>query len=465
MSNNRLIIAFMESLLYIAVIIVINWSLDLFIKVNNMYIQQIALRSLCIMLVSFISLYFIGGNKIDLYIFAFIIMLFCGHFGQIWYLAYFTDSELIHGFVNVLPNFLQEDIIKACNFSMIIIVLIITGILFIASLYNKNMTFKTITDTNIIKYKWVGLIFILLFFPFQLYILHLRVHEFYISGYSLSLAVMLQTPGVVSALGNLSMTGIALLLMVCQRSVIKQCIYFFIIVCYFGFFMTIGWRNTAFTNSIVLGIIFIFTVRLSSFKKILIVIFLLGITILALNISRVIRSGMSMTLSPNGIIKIIPLVLMEFGTALYPVVEAVRTVGSTREEWLGVGYIIHILTIFPNIFGILNGLTYYMVEHFLCITGKGGSIIAEIYCNFINVGYLFAPFLGITMGWLSYQFKKAILENNLFIIALLYPVMVSSLFWVRNSINPIYRAFFWNLIALLFIVCLVKSFGKYRRYL
>ena len=381
-------------------------------------------------------------------------MLFVAHYGQIWYVAWFNETDYLLGFTNILNIFTPENIIRSCNFSTIAIIFMISGIIFIFNLnYRKTNTAEVDKfHCSLTLYKHVAWAFIFLFFPFQIYILYLRYYTFNTAGYLASVLSVSKVPGILSAFGELSSTGMALLLVSYQNNIKKQSVCFLFLSIYFSVFMVIGWRNTAVTNLIILGIIFFSTVKLSTCHKKVLGFVLISLAVIAINVSRETRSGTSISIGE--IFRVIPLLLMDFGAALYSLIESLIHVGVTQPEWYGVGYVAHAITIFPNIFGIYDGLTYYIVEHFLPETiGKGGSIIAELYCNFLYSGCLFAPFIGILIGWVSCLFSRE-LKGNPFIIAALYPFMVSSLFWIRNSISSVYRATFWNLIVLIFLTYL-----------
>lgn len=426
--------------------------------------ELIALRASLVMLLSFYILYCADKKQIDLYISMFILMLFTAHFGHIWYMTIFTDQDRIYGFLNLLEHFSEQEIIQACHFSMITIILIISGILLtFSSNYHKQNNIKKVHIRSFNHDKIVGWAFIILFIPFQLVILHLRYQMFYTSGYLASVLSVTQIPGIISTLGGLSSTGMALLLFSYQNYVFKQSLLFIIFIGYFAFFMTIGWRNTAFTNSVILSIIFFSTVKLNKRQRNITLATLIALALIAISASRVIRSGLTLSLSWGTFIEIMPQLLMEFGSALYSVIMSIKTVGSLLPEWHGMGYLAHLLTILPNVFGIGDGLSYYIVEHFLPNTiGRGGSMIAELYCNFSYAGYLFAPIIGMLVGIVAWQFKKGIIESNPFIIAVCYPFMTTSLFWIRHSVSSIYRAFFWNLFALIFITFIIKVAKKCR---
>ena len=425
----------------------------------------ITLRTSLAMLLSFYILYYANKKQIDLYISIFVLMLFTAHFGQIWYMSLFADQERIYGFLNLLEYFSVQEIIQACHFSMITIILIICGILLTFSSDRNEQHYVKIMHNGILNhYRIAGWAFIVLFIPFQLAIVRLRYQTFYNSGYLASVLSVTEVPGIIAALGGLSSTGMALLLFSYKDHILKQSLLFITFIGYFAFFLTIGWRNIAFTNAVILIILFFSTVKLDKHHKQIALITLIGIALIAISASRVIRDRAVLSLSVNTLINIIPQLLMEFGSALYSVIMSINSVGDLLPSWYGMGYIAHLLTILPNVFGIGDGLSYYLVEHFLPNTiGRGGSMIAELYCNFLYAGYLFAPLIGMLVGIIARQFKKGIIENKPFIIAVCYPFMTASLFWIRHSVSSIYRAFFWNLFALIFITSII-TMAKQRKH-
>lgn len=145
----------------------------------------------------------------------------------------------------------------------------------------------------------------------------------------------------------------------------------------------------------------------------------------------------------------------EYGSSLYTVQLFIDYVPDKMDYGLGSSYVLSLLSIFPNINGILNGplkLAYPNAILAKFVPGIGGSIIGELYYNFSYLGAIIGGIIGCLIAKLSLSAENDIKKNKYFGLGI-SAVIFNNLLWIiRDSASVLPR----NLLFAIGIPILIK---------
>jgi len=161
--------------------------------------------------------------------------------------------------------------------------------------------------------------------------------------------------------------------------------------------------------------------------------------------------------------------LGEFGGTIITLSYSIMYFPSYSPFQFGKNYIYSLLSIFPNIGGILNEVNRIVFFTSLFPSDArrflGGSYIAELYASFGEWGFIFSIFIGIGIGYLSISIKKAIITKEYILLSILLILFPGVLWWVRGYFSTFIREFVWISFVIILINTYLKDLQKRKKRL
>lgn len=403
------------------------------------------------------------GQKIISVSGIFIIFLYVFHTGQLILYSFFKNYR--YAKVNFVEYTGKKLFFYSSAISIFIITMIVIGIAIGDRLFSRTLapiTRKKVTVTER-KLKVVGWFIVLTTFPFHFkvaynqIILAMQGNYFDVFEYQIS--------GILYAYTQFFLIGVSLLMVAYAKKKWKLTSIYLTTVLYFCWTMLAGSRGRAVIAIVFFTLLYLKLIGITVIKLIPFVI--VGyIGLIGLSIISVARDSGGITLAVlmegfksagSPILRI----LEEFGGTQYTVALSVREVPSNVSYQGGSSYILGLMSVLPNIGGVLaevNNRALFYSQYFQDY--MGGSIIAELYTNF---GYLFpvpAMIIGIFVGKLSNIFEKAIQKKMYTVIPFLALLINGIMWWVRDSVASIIRNPIWGYF---YLVILFKIYDEIYR--
>ncbi|MEI4829867.1 O-antigen polysaccharide polymerase Wzy [Bacillus sp. FJAT-53711] len=147
--------------------------------------------------------------------------------------------------------------------------------------------------------------------------------------------------------------------------------------------------------------------------------------------------------------------LAEFGTTIITLGHSLVLFPTVSPFQLGTNYLASLLTVFPNIGGILDPLidkTIYVynmpsyARQFL-----GGSYLGELYYSFGKYSFIFAILIGMLVAFISNKIKKHITQHHYVALAIYLVLFPDLLWWIRGYFVDMVREFVWISVAILIL--------------
>lgn len=153
-------------------------------------------------------------------------------------------------------------------------------------------------------------------------------------------------------------------------------------------------------------------------------------------------------------------ILAEFGSSITSVAYSIQFFPQYAPVQYGGNYLSSILTIFPNIGGILNDIvinTQY-VKFFPYEKSNyiGGSYIGETYFSFNAVGPIIVLFIGIFISHISKKIEKSFLEKDWILLSFMLVFVSNILWWNRDYFGSMIREIVWINSLIYFLLTLIK---------
>lgn len=404
------------------------------------------------------------GQKIISVSGIFIVFLYVFHTGQLIVYSLFKNYKYAKtNYIEYTGKnlFFYSSIISILVITMIVVGIIIGDKIFIKT-QNSVWLGKKATISNR-KLKIVGWFIVLTTFPFHFkvaynqIILAMQGNYFDVFEYQIS--------GILYAYTQFFLIGVSLLMVAYAKKKWKLTSIYLTTVLYFCWTMLAGSRGRAVIAIVFFTLLYLKLIGITVIKLIPFVI--VGyIGLIGLSIISVARDSGGITLAVlmegfksagSPILRI----LEEFGGTQYTVALSVREVPSNVSYQGGSSYILSLMSVLPNIGGVLaevNNRALFYSQYFQDY--MGGSIIAELYTNF---GYLFpvpAMIIGIFVGKLSNIFEKAIQKKVYVVIPFLALLINGIMWWVRDSVASIIRNPIWGYF---YLVILFKIYDEIYR--
>jgi hypothetical protein len=412
---------------------------------------QIYLLNKYINIISFAGLFFILAN------------LF--HFGSIVVIG-FDATEIKKLSVIYLYGLDLNQVKVTVTFCYIAMLLVVLGIL-IASGKKKDVQTKPNIAPKSTLY--MGLIFVLLFFPVSMLYLKSRLLLFLQGGYLNTFNEVGDGGGFINTLIWFAYYGLYLVL-VYFSSRNKPMAYLLLLSCmiYSVLYIFIGQRGFA-----VLLLLFylyiayrcnLFKINISNIILISIgaYLFMIVLVVVASYRNDGINSFSEVLPTVASNISITPLFLLlnEMGGTVYTPYLSIVQAGQIYEIDYGLTYIKGLISILPNINGLFTTIiNQAFFSKILIGNAIGGSFIGEAFFNFGYGSLIVMIFIGIFIGKTSQKIEDDLFEGKYKKIIVLIPIFVIGLWWVRNVIFGIYRHVIYGYFMVEIVECLLKYSG------
>ena len=141
--------------------------------------------------------------------------------------------------------------------------------------------------------------------------------------------------------------------------------------------------------------------------------------------------------------------ISEFGGTLYTVELYIDLIPRTLDFGFGSSYLFSLLTLLPNINGILSDAVKLASPNYLLslkVTGIGGSYIGEFYYNFGVYGVILGLAFGYLFAYFSSRTQRAFNQNKFFVIAASATFLNIVLWTIRDSFTAIPRNLLFQLV-------------------
>lgn len=461
--KNKILTKILTINLYILLALILS-VIVYFTGQNKTFSDFLVTMAVVSLLQLILNMFFLKLRKINLFspISLFIIFLYIFNFGQVLLKGFVPNYDFLF---DVSDHIGQQLYIKTSIFCLVIIFLFVVGVLISYKDVNASKDMKDYHEHYYIYCKPIGFILLFLSLPFMLYLDITKILASISGGYQAIFDI--EKPGFFGILSYLFLPAIILLLFAYKDNKFTVRVIFILTVLYKIMTMLGGQRGYAVVFIIVLSYIFVSKVQRISLRNSILYTF---IAYFILNILSVIKSirgisdknfgtlsnAFSETLENNIIFK----TLEEFGGTLYTTSLALSYYPDTLSNLHGSGYFFPLLTVFPNVGGILNQFTdnNWAVQLSSLVPGIGGSFIAEIYVNFGQYfSYLFPILLGMLMGKLSYIYEQKVKYNHYLIISMYAITFSMSLLWVRGSFEILVRNTIWPAIMIYLLYFILKN--------
>ncbi|MEB2492994.1 O-antigen polysaccharide polymerase Wzy [Peribacillus frigoritolerans] len=154
-------------------------------------------------------------------------------------------------------------------------------------------------------------------------------------------------------------------------------------------------------------------------------------------------------------------ILAEFGSTIVSLGFSLELFPEARSFQLGTNYLVSLLTIFPNLGGILTPVMEKAVfvynwpqstRSFL-----GGSYLGELYYSFGDFSFVFVILIGMFIAFVSNKIKMYIAQQNYVLLSVYLILFPSLLWWTRDYFVSMVREFVWIAVVILILYYLIGS--------
>jgi hypothetical protein len=404
----------------------------------------------------------------------FVIILFIFNYGQVIMLAFFQDNV---EYVRLGLLFSSSTSFSALRLINFVFVAICQGVLIMEVFPIKAKKEYIIAQTyNVGKWKEVSKIIIYLTFPIKVGIDFTYVSMSITQGFVIAKTWLDSFPNVITAYGNISLIGIAMLVIVLKDNPRKQIRIFTFIILYFGIIMMSGIRseNVAYVCVFVLLFISSREKKINLIKRIILgimALFFLAFLIAVAQFRNVSQKGISsfMEVFSTALLEknVIFSALEEYGNTAYT---AICVIVFWLEKYplaYGKSYLLGLSAIFPSIFGVAGQVTReshfaLKLQEYGALTSSykniGGSVIGELFYNFgIYGGIIAALFLGLFIGYISKNVDFSLKNNRYEKIIYYIPVMFGTIYWIRDYFGGRIRECVWGVLFCFIIIKLIEK--------
>lgn len=449
------------SIIYITIFLCYNLVLHFIPSIRfETWVRTMAFLAIFLFLTDTIFFILLQNNIFSVsYIFVSLSFLF--HMGQVILHAFFRNYNYI--VTDFLKMYSKEITKSALLFSLNIIQIVTLFILLSTDSRKKRAKRKAkFHEINNEQLKLMGWIMCIITVPMKFFYILKAISivqdDTYVSstvpGFS----------GVYIQISNFCIIAFVVLLFAYSYNKVKQKIILYIGVIFYLWSMLSGGRMYGVTCIIILLLCHI---RINNTKikfKNFVLIAFFGILLLQLitaityirtthsfNIINLVKYAFNP--SNNFLLK----VLDEFGGTVGTVIFTFDEVPNHLAFHKGYSYIKSWLFVGLNINGILDQISKE-VAYTMLLSKKfnlGGSYIGELYYNFGDYSYFFAPFIGVAIGKIS-EVSEFCFNNK---YAITFAVCVMPIYglisWVRGYFDSFTRAFVWGIafVMIIYFVC------------
>jgi len=464
MKNKKIIkILLINSYMFLALILSIFVYKTGFNQELSDYVFILAIVTIIQLILNLISLRI---TKIGIFspIGIFVFFLYIFNFGQVFLKGFILKYTFSIFDVSMYVG--DNLFIKSCNFCLVIIFLFMIGVL-ISSINVSGKNIKDYHEQYFMYCKPIGYIFLMISLPFMLYI---DINKIIVSiSYGYHALSIIHNPGYFGFLSNMFLPAVVLLLFAYKENKFVTKLIFFTTIAYKTFAMLGGQRGYSMIFIIVLIYFYTKSIQRMSLKSMVLFAGIVFFLLTTLNVLKSIRgvSGKSLELIYSNYAlaiqnNIIYKNLEEFGGTLFTTSLSLKHFPDTFKYLYGSGYYLSLLTVFPNIGGLLNSIVdkNWAIRLSSVTPGIGGSFIAELYANFGILSYIFAIIFGFLIGKFSNAYEQRIKNHDYLFVAAYSLAFSSCLWWVRGTFEMFIRNTLWTVGIIYILYIFLKQFSK-----
>lgn len=398
----------------------------------------------------------------------FYIFIYCFHFGQLLTYSFRYESNRVTNFIEHFNNVnMQHTLI----YVFCVLVCTTLGMLLVKD-GEPKLLLKYIPKTmmNCKKEHMFQLALVMLVFslPVKVYTDMIMVWAgilgSYLDGFEM------ETPGILSDIGNIVYIPITLLFLINDDK--RQRAYLLISILFYSVFSMLGGgRGQQVLFLLLLGCLIVKKVYKPKWKHIIILVIIGAIGINFLNTLAETRIQNDLTLVEMIRIFLVRFkhnpyfeILTEIGGTIQTPYLIVEQVPKDIPYGYGMTFYKPIVTILPNVGGVLNELLKD-INFMWKIDGLalGGSYAGELYYNFGDFGILIAPFVGYFVKKCSNIMKWSLQNQEYLIFIVFVPVFMNIIWWARSTFSPIVRPFVWGVLTLYLSHVLLLQYKKIKK--
>lgn len=397
--------------------------------------------------------------------FFFLVLAYLFHFGLLFVMGIFPFYELSNPNIIFFYEMDLNTLRQAATFCYLCMLAFGAGLLLFARPYEKRKRIVRYTK----KSYYMGFILTVLGTPFVIISTISVLKNFIEGGYLNTFDELGSGAGLISFMTNFFYAGVVLL--ICYYATRKKAVCYALlaltgIVILVGMFT--GGRGT---KLIILLLLFYIAYHCRLFKitlsKIALLVILAYLGAAFLNTLAAYRgSGQNFLtifgtkLSNNPLFDL----LAEFGGSIYTPYLCFDRLGKTYELTYGVTYLSGFITLLPNLNGAFTDIILQSnFVRFLEGITPGGSFLGEAYFNFGQAGIAVIFLAGLLIGRVSARYERAIYNDKYFYLALFTPIVLTLLWWPRDTFAGVYRLLVWGAIIIKMTDMFIKDFLVYRK--
>ncbi|QNK48152.1 O-antigen polysaccharide polymerase Wzy [Brevibacterium sp. PAMC23299] len=401
----------------------------------------------------------------------FLIFSYITHMGILVIFGFKIDIELPW---NPLVSITKDTFKDACSFAVLCHAFLTFGmciVLFKRKTYHLGSNSTNFKEENSQLYiaRMIGFILVLIGIVPMLYIDISRVILF-ISGNYLD-TYKVGVNGFVVIISRFAEIGAIMLLIGNYKDKKKAHFILFIIVIYESIVMFTGNRGRPIMFLLTIFFIYNNLIKRVGFKQFInsvAVVYLLGflltfigqIRMLSIKDFATIADLFKKSFMEFSIFKI----LADFGATIISLGYSLVFFPQTASFQLGSNYLVSLLTIFPNVGGLLAPIinkTVYInnwpanYREFL-----GGSYLGELYYSFGDFSFIFAVLIGMFIAFISNKVQESIIVKNYVSLSIYLILFPNILWWTRNYFVGMVREFVWIAVVILILYSIISKVPK-----
>ncbi|WHY96090.1 O-antigen polysaccharide polymerase Wzy [Peribacillus simplex] len=401
----------------------------------------------------------------------FLIFSYITHMGILVIFGFKIDIELPW---NPLVSITKDTFKDACFFAVLCHAFLTFGmciVLFKRKTYHLGSTSTNFKEENFQLYlaRTIGIILVLIGIVPMLYIDISRVILF-ISGNYLD-TYKVGVNGFVVIISRFAEIGAIMLLIGNHKDKKKAHFILFIIVIYESIVLFTGNRGRPIMFLLTIFFIYNNLIKRVGFKQFInsvAVVYLLGflltfigqIRMLSIRDFATITDLFKKSFMEFSIFKI----LADFGATIISLGYSLVFFPQTTSFQLGSNYLVSLLTIFPNVGGLLVPIinkTVYInnwpanYREFL-----GGSYLGELYYSFGDFSFIFAVLIGMFIAFISNKVQESMIVKNYVSLSIYLILFPNILWWTRNYFVGMVREFVWIAVVILILYSIISKVPK-----
>lgn len=268
--------------------------------------------------------------------------------------------------------------------------------------------------------------------------------------------------GFIITIGRMTEIGALLLLIGNKKNIRRANFILLIILIYQGIIILTGNRMRPIMFLLVVFFIYcsiIKKIRFTGFIKICLLLYISGFLLVFVGYIRgipvyslgIVKKLFIKSFQEFSVFK----VLAEFGVTIVTLGHSLVLFPRTRAYQYGTNYLAAMLTVFPNVNGVLTETMTKVIYIYnwpsYIRKALGGSYLGEVYYSFGKYGFILCFFIGLMVAFVSGQIHRYIYEKRYIKLSYYLILCINLLSWPRGYIGDLPREFIWTSLCIIVI--------------